>query len=100
MHPSDSDALSRKAFLTARCLAMSGDDAGAIQLFGELVPTDEEMAVSAVIGQAEALMRTGQGPGAEALLEGFLSRNPEHPRPARAFHGSGQVVFFKQGIHF
>lgn len=79
MHPSDSAGLSRKAFLTARCLAMSGDDAGAIRLFGELVPTDEEMAVAAVIGHAEALMRIGQDSSAEALLEGFLSRNPDIP---------------------
>ncbi|TSA34338.1 MAG: hypothetical protein D4R65_06395 [Verrucomicrobiaceae bacterium] len=77
MRPADSIGLARRDFLTARSLALSGDDAGAIRLFDALVPTDESMAVSAVLGQAEALIRIGQPSTAETLVEGFLSKNPD-----------------------
>ncbi|MEI6279328.1 MAG: tetratricopeptide repeat protein [Verrucomicrobiae bacterium] len=77
MTPGDKPDVSRRDFLTARALAMSGDDAGAIRLFDALDPVDARMAVSAVIGQAEALTRTGHAPAAETLIEDFLSRNSD-----------------------
>jgi len=77
MAPSDKADVSRREFLIARSLAMAGDDAGAIRIFDALIPTDAHMAVSAVIGQAEALIRTGQAPAAENLIKGFLSKNPD-----------------------
>jgi len=77
MRPTGSADLARRDFLTARSLALSGDDAGAIRLFDALVPADEDMAVAAVTGQAEALIRSGQYSTAETLLEDFLSKNPD-----------------------
>ncbi len=73
----DSKDVARREFLTARALAMQGDDAGAIRLFDALAPVDEHMAVFSVEGQAEAMVRAGQIPAAEALIEGFLSKNSD-----------------------
>lgn len=69
--------IARREFLAARSLAMSGDDAGAIRLFDALSPPDAHIAVASVLGQAEALVRTGQAPTAETLLEDFISKNPD-----------------------
>jgi tetratricopeptide (TPR) repeat protein len=77
--------IARRDFLAARALAMSGDDAGAIRLFDALSPTDAHMAVAAVLGQAEALVRTGQSPTAETLLEKFISKNSDIPGLDRLF---------------
>jgi len=75
--PDDKAGTARRDFLTARSLAMSGDDAGAARIFETLNPTDAAMAVSAVIGQAKALTRTGRAPEAETLIKEFLSRNSD-----------------------
>ncbi len=83
--PDDSVGKTQREFLLAQALAMSGDDAGAIRLYDALVPTDASQAVAAVIGQAEALSRTGQAPTAESLVEGFISRNPDIPGLAPVF---------------
>lgn len=85
MRPVGSAGLSRRDFLIARSLALSGDDAGAVRHFEALVSTDKDMAVAAVLGQAEALIRIGQEATAETLVEGFLSKNPDV---------SGQSVLF------
>ncbi|MEI6034614.1 MAG: tetratricopeptide repeat protein [Verrucomicrobiae bacterium] len=75
--PADKSGSAMRDFLLARALVLSGDDAGAIRLFDSLSPVDAHMAVSAIIGQAEAMERTGQASAAEALIEGFLSKNSD-----------------------
>ncbi len=67
---------SRAAFLGARVLALRGDDEGAIRKFSELSPVDGKMASEALIGRANAQIRSGQPAPAEALLEQFIAERP------------------------
>jgi len=85
INPLDRASRARHDFLRARTHTLSGDDPAAIRILGGLVPTDPEMAVAAVLGQAGALDRTGQTAAAESLLEGFLSKNPEAPAIEEVF---------------
>ena len=77
--PSDKATTSRRNFLQARACAMAGNDAEAIRLFASLSPTDAGMAVAAVVGQANSLVRAGQIPAAETLVEEFISKNANLP---------------------
>ena len=70
---------SRRDYLMARSLSRSGDDTSALVLFDAVKPLDPAMAVGVVTGQAASLVRTGQSPNAENLLEDFLSKNPDLP---------------------
>ena len=67
----------RRDYLMARALSLSGDDSGALMLFDAVQPSDPEMAVGVVTGRARSLVRIGQSPIAETLLEDFIAKNPD-----------------------
>ena len=67
----------RRDFLLARWMIATGDDFGAAKLFAHFKPTNDGMAVAAVIDQSLALSRLGQSPDAENLLEDFIEAHPE-----------------------
>lgn len=75
----DTAEKSRVDFLTAKVLALQGDDAGAIRKFAKLPPLNGKMAIGALTGRAEALIRSGQLPAAETLLEEFIAARPNAP---------------------
>ena len=78
--PGDAPAeKSRIDFLTAKCLALLGDAAGAIRKFSAIVPLDGKMATEALSGRAEAMFRAGQLSATETLLEEFIAARPNVP---------------------
>ena len=77
--PGDRREKARRDYLLARALSLSGDDDAALMLFDAVKPLDSDMAVGVVTGQARSLVRTGQSPNAENLLEDFLSKNSALP---------------------
>lgn len=77
--PADRAEKSRRDYLMALSLSRSGDDTAALVLFDAVKPLDPAMAVGVVTGQAGSLVRAGQSPNAESLLEDFLSKNPGLP---------------------
>lgn len=83
--PADDREKSRRDYLLARSLAMAGDDAGALAVFDSLVPVDRAMAVGVALGKAGSLVRSGQSPAAENLLEDFISKNADLPELDRVF---------------
>ena len=74
--PKDLTEKSRRDYLMAKSLSLSGNDAEALMLFDAVKPLDPEMAVGVVTGQAQGLLRAGNSSNAENLLEDFLSKNP------------------------
>ncbi len=83
--PADSREKSLRNFLMAESLARVGDDMAAMALYRTVQPLDAEMAVDVADGIALSLVRTGQLPAAENLLEEFLSKNPDLPGLERVF---------------
>ena len=83
--PEDRREKVRRDYLMAKALSLSGDDSAALMLFDAVKPLDPDMAVGVVTGQAGALVRTGQSPNAENLLEDFLSKNSDIPGLEAAF---------------
>jgi len=77
--PGDRREKVRRDYLMARALALSGDDSSALMLFDAVKPLDPDMAVGVVTGQARSLVRLGQSPSAENLLEDFLSKKSDLP---------------------
>lgn len=77
--PSGQRERSRRDYLMGNSLALAGDDAGALMLFDAVKPSDPDMAVGVVTGRARSLVRIGQSPIAETLLEDFIAKNPDLP---------------------
>ena len=70
---------SRLDFLSAKCQALQGDDAGALKKFSAIVPLDGKMATDVIRWRAEAMVRAEQYLAAEAILEEFIAVRPTAP---------------------